>query len=386
MENFDYYANTRVLFGRGQIRSLPEIIEGYGKRVLLCCGGSSIKSIGLYETVRALLADHMIYEVSGIEPNPKIESVRRGVELCRENEIDVVLAVGGGSVIDCAKTIAAAAFYKGDAWDMIVRAEQTEKALPLVTVLTLSATGSEYDAGAVISNSAAKEKRGYDSELIRPAVSILDPTYTFSVPAYQTAAGSIDIMSHVLEQYFSPKTVFIADQLCEAVMRTVIKYAPEAIKKPDDYEARGQLMWASSIADNGLLCLGNQVGAFSCHAIEHELSAYYDITHGTGLAIVTPRWMRRILSDRTAERFAHYGTAVWGIDPSIDKYEIADKAITATEDFFKSLGVPMSLSELDINDEYFEKMSWHAVETGALGYAYVPLDAKDVESILRDCL
>lgn len=385
MENFEFCASTKVLFGKGQIENLPEIIRNFGKRVLICYGGGSIKRMGLYDEICSLLSDCELYEVAGIAPNPKIESVREGVTLCREHQIDVVLAVGGGSVIDCAKVIAAAVYYDGEPWEMVKTAAMTDRALPLVAVLTLAATGSEYDAGAVISNTATNEKLGYDSELIRPAVSILDPTYTFSVPASQTAAGSIDILSHLLEQYFAPSTTYLADQLCEAVMRTVIKYTPVAMEKPDDYEARGQLMWASSIADCGLLCLGSQVGAFSCHGIEHELSAFYDITHGVGLAIVTPRWMRYVLCDATVERFAHYGKAVWGIDPALDKQEIADKAIDATGNFFARLGVPMTLTELGINEEHFEEMAAQAVENGYLAYSWIPLTKEDVVEILKMC-
>ena len=386
MENFQFCASTNILFGKNQIQNLPDLIEAYGKRVLLVYGGGSIKRMGLYDTIQELLSDCDIYELGGISPNPKIESVREGVSLCQKHQIDVILAVGGGSIIDCGKIIAAATFYDGDAWEMIKTAVSVKAALPLITVVTLAATGSEYDAGAVISNSDTKEKLGYDSEWIRPKASILDPTYTFTVPVSQTVAGTIDMMSHVLEQYFVPKSSILADMLCESVLKTIIQYAPVAAEEPENYEARAQLMWVSSIADNGILSLGNQVAAFSCHGIEHELSAWYDITHGVGLAILTPHWMRYILNENTVSRFAHYGIAVWGIDSYLDPFEIANRAIDATENFFKSLNVPMTLSSLNIEQEHFDEMAERAVTNGMLDYAYVPLKKTDVKKILEMCL
>ena len=390
MENFQFNANTQIFFGKGQISNLPNEIKKYGKKVLLVYGGGSIKKIGLYDTVVNLLKDSEIYELSGVEPNPKIESVRAGVKLCKEHSIEVVLAVGGGSVIDCAKIISAATFCEEDAWEMIKKSIKTEKALPIITVLTLSATGSEYDAGAIIANKSENEKLGYESELIRPKASILDPEYTFTVSAYQTAAGSVDIISHILEQYFVPYSPFLADKLCEAVLKTVIKYLPKAIENPEDYEARGQLMWASSIADNGILSLGSRITAFSCHGIEHELNAYYNTTHGVGLAIITIRWMRYILSEKSneeiIERFANYGINVWDIDSNLEKLEIAKKSIDLTEKFFKSLGIPMSLTELKIGEEHFEEMASNSVKYGFLEYAFVPLNKEDVIKILKMCL
>ena len=388
MENFEYQAGTKVLFGKGQIENLPAEIEKFGKRVLLCYGGGSIKKIGIYDEITKLLDGCEIYELSEIAPNPKIESVREGVKICKETKIDVVLAVGGGSVIDCAKAVCAATCFDGDAWDMIKNATITEKALPLVVILTIAATGSECDAGAVISNTTTNEKLGYDSELVRPKVSVLDPTYTFTVSAKQTAAGAIDITSHLLEQYFTPQSTYLADQILAGALKTAIKFAPIAVNKPDDYEARGELMWLSSLACNGILATGCSYSGWSCHALEHELRAYYDVTHGVGLAIVTPRWMRYILQkdETTIDRFAQYGVDVWNIDPSLDKSEIAEKAIENTENFFANLGVPMTLTALGIGREHFEEMAKHAVETNYLAYAFVPLDDADVVKIFEACL
>lgn len=385
MENFQFCVPTNILFGKGQIENLSETINGFGKNVLITYGGWSIKKIGLYEKVIELLGDCEIFELSGIEPNPRIESVRKGVEICNEHNIDVILAIGGGSVIDCSKAIASAYYYDGDAWDMIATHAEITKALPIVTILTIAATGSEADAGAVITNLETNEKLALFSPEVFPKVSILDPEYTFTVPKTQTAAGLIDILSHLMEQYFVPHSTYLRDLLVESVMKTVVKYAPIAMAEPDNYEARGQLMWASTIADNATLCNGNQIVAFSCHGIEHELSAYYDVTHGVGLAIITPRWMEYVLSDETAPRFAHFGKEIFNAEGENDM-ESAELTIKALYDFFESLDVPMSFSQLDINSEHFDEMAEHAVEAEGLEYAWIPLKPGDVKAIYEMCL
>lgn len=385
MKDFVYQAGTRVLFGKGQIEHLPEVIAKFGKKVLLCYGGGSIKRNGIYDKVYALLKDCEIYELAGIAPNPRIDSDREGIALCREHNIDVILAVGGGSVIDCAKVVAAGVYYDGDPWEMVSQGKQTENALPLVAILTLAATGSEYDDGAVITNPETNEKIGYGNELTMPKVSILDPTYTYTVPAKQTAAGSIDIMSHLLEQYFGPDMTYLADQMLAGAIKTVIHYAPVAVKEPDNAQARGELMWTSSLACNGILSQGCGYGGWPAHAIEHELSAFYDVTHGVGLAIITPRLMRHMLNDDTLARYAQYGRDVWGIVGKDDK-ETAEQAIDETEKFFTSLGVPMTLRALNIGEEHFDEMAEHAGRNGRLLHAYVPLSKEEVKAILHDCL
>lgn len=388
MENFDFCIGVNVLFGKDRINELPSSIAAYGKKVLLCYGGGSIKKMGLYDKVRELLSDLEVYELSGIAPNPKIESVREGVRLCREHSIDVILAVGGGSVIDCSKAIAAAVYYDGDPWEMISLRKPIEKALPIVTVLTLSATGSEADSGAVISNPETNEKLSLFSPAIMPKVSIMDPTYTFTVPANQTAAGCADIMSHLMEQYFVPESTFMGDLLVEAVIKTIIKYAPVAVKEPDNYEARAQIMWGSSIGDNATLCCGNKLAVFGVHGMEHELSAHYDLTHGIGLAILTPSWMRHVMKkapDITVPRFAHFAKAVWGIDGDSEE-AMAEQAVSSLEHFFKSLNIPLTLTDVGIDDSKFEEMAEHAVTFEGLEYAWIPLTKEDVVSILNSCL
>lgn len=386
MENFQFCISTNILFGKDQIQKLPEVISSYGTRVLLCYGGGSIKRIGLYDTITELLKECEIFEVGGIAPNPKIESVREGVKICQEHPIDVILAVGGGSVIDCAKAIAAATYYEGDAWEMITSHFPIEKAVPIVTVLTLSATGSEADAGAVISNMETNQKLSLFSPHIMPKVSIMDPTYTFTVPANQTAAGCADIMSHLMEQYFTAKTTYMGDLLVEAVMKTIIKYARVAMDEPDNYEARAQIMWGSSIGDNATLCNGNQIPVFGVHGMEHQLSAHYDLTHGVGLAILTPQWMRYVMKkapETTIPRFAHFAKAVWEIDGEND-IELANAAVKALETFFSGLDIPMTLTEVGINDSKFEEMAEHAAAEG-LSYAWIPLDKKDIIEIFQMC-
>lgn len=386
MENFNFKAYTEMLFGKGQISKLPEVINRYGKNVLLAYGGGSIKKNGIYDDVKRLLKDCNIIELDKIEPNPKIETVRRGVSLCKENDIDVILAVGGGSTIDCAKVVAAGAFYDKDPWDLVINPEKIDKVLPIVTILTLAATGSEMNGNAVISKMDTNEKLGTASVNMKPQVSILDPEYLYTLPSIQTAAGTADIMSHVFESYFKKtEGAFVQDKFSEGLLETCIKYCPIALKDPTNYEARANLMWASSMALNGL-CGSGKPGAWTCHPIEHELSAFYDITHGVGLAIVTPRWMRYILSENTVDKFVDYAINVWKLEKKDDKFALANEAIDLTEKFFKDCGIPMTLKEVNIDETHFDEMAKGAVENGSLAYAYVPLNEADVKKILEMCL
>lgn len=386
MENFNFKAYTEMIFGKGQITNLPEVISRYGKNILLAYGGGSIKRNGIYDSVKKLLKDYNIIELDKIEPNPKIETVRRGVKLCKENNIDVILAVGGGSTIDCAKVVAAGAFYDGDPWDLVTNPEKIDKVLPIVTILTLAATGSEMNGNAVISKMDTNEKLGTASVNMKPQVSILDPEYLYTLPSIQTAAGTADIMSHVFESYFKKtEGAFVQDKFSEGLLETCIKYCPIALKDPKNYEARANLMWASSMALNGL-CGSGKPGAWTCHPIEHELSAFYDITHGVGLAIVTPRWMRYILSENTVDKFVDYAINVWKLEPKEDKFALANEAIDLTEKFFKDCGIPMTLKEVNIDETHFDEMTKGAVEHGSLAYAYVPLNETDVKKILEMCL
>lgn len=385
MDNFTFYTPTKIYFGDGMISNLNKIAD-LGKNVLMVYGKSSIKRTGIYDKVINELnsAGMNITELSGVDPNPRIDSVREGVRLCRENNIDVVLAVGGGSSIDCAKVIAAGTLYDGDPWDLVLDGSKIEKALPVVAVLTMAATGSEMDAFAVISDMKSNDKLGTGADCLKPVFSILDPTFTFSVPRKHTIAGVADIMSHTFENYFAPnKAAYLQSRLAEAVLKTCIKYGPIAADNPDDYEARANIMWASSLAINGLLSEGADV-AWTVHGMEHELSAYYDITHGEGLALLTPHWMEYVLSDDTLWKFKDYGVNVWGIDSSLGDMEIAKLAIEKTREFFRNLGLPMTLSEVGIGREKLKEMADKL--DGKFDESFVALKPDDVLKIYEAAL
>lgn len=386
MNNYEYCVPTDIRFGKGQIECLGKEIGKYGKRVLFVYGGGSIKKTGLYDKVYEVLQGFEIYELSGIEPNPKLSSVKKGAELCKQYGIDVVLAVGGGSSIDAAKHIACSAFYDGDPWDLVLDKSLVTKALPIFTVLTICATGSEMNPGAVISNEETKEKLEINHPFLYPTLSVCDPTYLYTLPKMQTAAGTADIVSHIFEQYFQPNDgAYITDRLSEAALMTCFKYGPIAIKEPENYEARSNLMWTSSVALNHLFTFGKG-GAWSVHPMEHELSAYYDITHGVGLAILTPAWMRYVLNENTVKRFAMFARNVLGVKKA-DDYDAAIEGIDLTEKFFKDLGLPGTLSEIGLDDSRFSLMASEAVRTSGLSTrAYVKLLPSDVEQIYRNCL
>ena len=383
MQNFDYMTPTRLIFGKESIVKLPSVMAQFGKRILLTYGGGSIKKIGLYDRVKQLLEGYEIVELSGIQPNPKYDpSVLEGVRLCKEHNIDVILAVGGGSVLDCSKAIAAGAKYDGDPWDLISYKVKAQAALPIVDILTLAATGSEYDCGGVISRTETNDKIGYMDPLLFPVCSILDPVYTFSVSKKQTAAGCADAMNHTIEQYFVADSTLLNDGFCESMLKSLMVNARKCLENPEDYTARAEMMLCCTYGCNGILSLGNSMSGWPCHGIEHALSAYYDITHGEGLAIITPRWMKHILNEKTIDRFVKYGINVFGIDASLPKQEIAEKAIDSTYKFFESINIPMHLREVGIDDSRIDEMAHHIAVNEGLENAYAPLTEKDIKEIL----
>ena len=403
MQNLDYMTPTRLIFGKESIVKLPSVMAQFGKRILLTYGGGSIKQLkieslklkdgsstkatNLYELVKELLKGYDIVELSGIQPNPKYDpSVLDGVRLCKEHNIDVILAVGGGSVLDCSKAIAAGAKYDGDPWDLISYKVKAQAALPIVDIITLAATGSEYDCGGVISRTETNDKIGYLDPHLFPAVSILDPVYTFTVSKKQTAAGIADAMNHTMEQYFVADSTLLNDGFCESMLRSLMENGRKCLDNPEDYTARAEMMLACTYGCNGILALGNSPSGWPCHGIEHALSAYYDITHGEGLAIITPRWMRHILSERTLPRFVKYGINVFGIDATLPQQEIAEKAIDATYKFFESIGIPMHLREVGIDDSRIDEMAQHIADNEGLENAYVPLTKQDIKEILMASL
>lgn len=383
MQNFDYMTPTRLIFGKESIVKLPSVMAQFGKRILLTYGGGSIKKIGLYDRVKELLKGYEIVELSGIQPNPKYDpSVLDGVRLCKEHNVDVILAVGGGSVLDCSKAIAAGAKYDGDPWDLISYKVKALAALPIVDILTLAATGSEYDPFGVISRTETNDKIGYGDPLLYPVCSILDPVYTFSVSKKQTAAGCADAMNHTIEQYFVADSTLLNDGFCESMLKSLMENGRKCLDNPEDYTARAEMMLCCTYGCNGILSLGNSPSGWPCHGIEHALSAYYDITHGEGLAIITPRWMEHILNERTLPRFVKYGINVFGIDASLPKQEIAEKAIDATYKFFESINIPMHLREVGIDDSRIDEMAHHIAVNEGLENAYAPLTEQDIKEIL----
>ena len=383
MQNFDYQTPTRLIFGKGVVEQLPAVMAQFGKKILLTYGGGSIKKIGLYQKVLELLKDFEIVELSGIQPNPKYDpSVLEGVHLCKEHKVDVILAVGGGSVLDCSKAIATGACYDGDPWDLISYKVKAQASIPIVDIITLAATGSEFDPGGVISRTETNDKIGYVDKLNYPKVSFLDPTYTFTVSRKQTAAGIADAMNHTMEQYFAEDTTLLNDGFCESMLRSLMVNGRKCLENPEDYTARAEMMLCCTYGCNRILSLGNSQSGWPCHGIEHALSAYYDITHGEGLAIITPRWMKHILSKRTLPRFVKYGINVFGIDASLDQWEIARKAINETYAFFESIGIPMHLREVGIDDSRLDEMAHHIAVNEGLENAYVPLDEKAIKDIL----
>lgn len=390
MLNYGRTIPTRLYFGKGVIEKLEESLNEFGKNVLLAYGGGSIKKIGLYDEVISILnkGGFNVTELSGIDPNPRIESVAEGARLCKENNIDVILAVGGGSTIDCAKAIAVGAKYDGeDMWQMVLNQKGVAKnALPLVDILTLSATGSEYDKGGVISNLATKQKIGRPYTF--PSISLCDPTYTYSVSPYQTAAGSADIMSHIFEEYFSrTEDADLSDGISETILKSTMKNCLIALKDPTNYSARANLMTNSSIACSGIPSYGKESSGWVCHAMEHELSAFFDITHGVGLAILTPRWMKYILDkdSSTIHKFSNMARNVMELDGE-DSYDLALKGINKLEEYFKSTGIPMTLTELGIGEDSFDAMASSLFEKKNLEKAYVPLYKEDVIEIFKMCL
>ncbi len=388
MQNFTHHIPTKVYFGKGQIAALSEELKKRAKKILIITGGGSVKKHGIFDDVISQVkkAGVSSIELSGIKPNPRLKSVHQGIEICKKESIDFILAVGGGSVIDCSKAIAVGTKYNGDVWDFFVKDIPCKDALPIGCVLTLAATGSEMNEHAVITKEDIQRKLAYSSPLLRPAFSILNPEYTYSVDKYHTAAGVADIMTHIFEQYFSQATAaYVQDRMAEGLLKTCIKYGPIVCKEPHNYEARANILWTGSLALNDLTGEGKDHD-WGCHAIEHELSAVYDISHGIGLAIIVPNWMKYVLSNKTVGKFFEYGINVWGIEKNKDKIDIAKEAIDKTRQFFTSLGLPSRLNEVNISEEKFEDMAKNAMKDwGKIG-SFKELSENNIVEILKSSL
>lgn len=387
MENFTYYNPTKLIFGKGQVQELKTEIPQYGKKVLLIYGGGSIKRNGLYDQVIHQLNEigAEVHEFSGVEPNPRLSTVRKGIEICHKEGIEFLLAVGGGSVIDCTKAIAVGVKYDGDVWDFMSRKAVATDALPLGTVLTIAATGSEMNSGSVITNWETNEKYGWGSPAVFPKFSILDPVYTYSLPKDQTVYGMVDMMSHVFEHYFhhEPNTL-TQDRWCESILKTVIETAPKLINDLENYDYRATIMLNGTLALNKMLNMGYS-GDWATHNIEHAVSAVYDIPHGGGLAILFPNWMKHVL-DENVDRFKQLAVRVFDVDPEgkTDR-EIALEGIAKLREFWNSIGAPSRLADYDIGEENLELMAEKTVVFGEFGRFKV-LGKQDSLEILKASL
>jgi alcohol dehydrogenase len=387
MNEFTFYNPTKLIFGKGQVEQLKELVPQYGKKVLVVYGGGSIKRNGLYDQVMSVLKDidSEVFELSGVEPNPRLSTVRRGVEISKENNIEFILAVGGGSVIDCTKAIAAGAKYEGDAWDLVTKKAFAKEALPFGTVLTLAATGSEMNAGSVITNWETNEKYGWGSPVTFPQFSILDPENTFTVPKDHTIYGMVDMMSHVFEQYFNNATnTPLQDRMCESVLTTVIETAPKLINDLENYELRETILYSGTIALNGMLQMGYN-GDWASHNIEHAVSAVYDIPHAGGLAILFPNWMEHNLKVNPS-RFAQLAERVFNVDAAgKSEKEVALEGIEKLREFWTSIGAPSRLADYDIDDSQLDLMADKAMVNGEFGN-FNKLNKDDVLAILKASL
>lgn len=402
MKNFDYMTPTRLIFGKGVVsEKLLQVMKQFGQRVLITYGGGSIKrtapgqSQSLYDEVKSILQEKELFELPGIQPNPKFNpSVLEGVRLCQEHEIDVILAVGGGSVLDCTKAIAGVAgTLKGkvyeqveEAWEIVCGRKPTTAAVPIVDIITMAATGSEYDMGGVISRTETNDKLAYFSPLVFPAVSFIDPTYTFTLPVKQTLAGIADCINHIMESYFCAEHIDMNDAFMEGAIRSLVKNVKRVLDNPTDYDARAEIFYATTLGCNGIYCLGNSESGWPMHAMEHALSAYYDITHGEGLAIVTPRWMHHILTHTTGtlheqvvERIEKFGRNVFGVTG-------CEASIQAIHDFYRQIGIPMTLNEVGIDESRLAEMAKHVADNEGLETAWVPLLEQDILDIYKACL
>lgn len=392
VDPFIYCNPTKVYFGHDAMSHIHEELPRWGKNVLLVYGGGSIKESGIYDKVvdEIRKAGVSAYEISGVKPNPELPLAVKGARFCREAGIDLILAVGGGSVIDTAKVIAGSALYEEDPWDLVKSRAQISRALPLLAIPTMAATGSEMNSCAVITNPDTHEKLGWTTEALRPKVSFLDPKNTFTVPPAQTAFGSADILSHILEVYLNRAEGFDAmDGFMESMMRSVIRWAPLAMADGANEEARANLLWDSEWAINDLIDRGHSV-SWSCHALEHELSAFYPVPHGLGLAILTPAFMEYVLNEDTAPRLVHFAVRVMGVKEGKNEMKTARKGIKKLRKFFrKALSLPGSLSEIGMDDALFEDMAAHAMawkgEDGIL-HGFSPLTEEDFVAIYKKAL
>ena len=389
MNDFSFYSPTKFVFGRGAEAKVGSLVRACGgTKALLHFGGGSVKKNGVYDAVvKALESEGVGYvPLGGVQPNPRSGLVREGIALCRKESVDFILAVGGGSVIDSAKAIAFGTLYDGDFADFyfgkdVKNQPQVPKALPVGTVLTIAAAGSEGSANSIINLEPGNLKRGATGDVLRPKFSVLNPEFTFTLPPFQTACGLTDIFAHIAERYFTPtKEVEITDALCEAVMRTVVKEGAKVMANPRDYDARANIMWAGTVAHNNVCGVG-RAQDWSSHGIEHELSALYDCAHGAGLAVVMPAWMEYVMEADIA-RFARFAERVWDVGEGSPE-EMAKEGIRRYRAWLKSIGMPQNFAELGAKESDIPSLVTQLGLKGNTLGAFRPLADDDVEKILR---
>ena len=386
MDNFEFCNPTKIVFGRGTEAQVGKEAAAYSKKILLHFGGGSIKSSGLYDRVTASLKAAGVewVELGGVKPNPRLSLVHEGVKLCKQYGLGLILAVGGGSVIDSAKAIAMGAVIDHDVWDFYLGKGAPVAALPIGTVLTLPAAGSESSTGTVITKEEGWLKRAVNSELIYPRFSILNPELAMTLPPFQVACGAMDISAHLMERYFTNvKNVSFTDRLIEGTLKTIIRQAPRILANPQDYDAWSEFMWAGTVAHNNLLNTG-RIGDWASHDIEHEISGIYDVAHGAGLAVVFPAWMKHVLH-HDLDRFVQWAVRVWNVELDVFNPEaVALEGIARMEAFFQSLGIGTRMKDLGITDDRIDEMADKCTDgdTRTVGN-FVKLDRAAVAKILR---
>lgn len=359
MNNFDFHLSTKIHFGKGSVKSLKDEVLQYGSKAFFVYDAGPVKGIGLYDEIIKVFEENGVQftEFTGIEPNPRHTTVNRGIVALRELGADCIVAAGGGSTLDCAKAISFGVYHDGDVWDFYCGNTAIKQTLPVIAIPTLAAAGAEVSWSAVISNLEEKRKIGLRDERIRPACAILDPTYTFSVPKFHTACGVVDIMSHSYETYFGPDSQTLQDGFSEALQRACIESGRRVMVNSQDYDARAVLMWAADLSIGQVTSKGRNYLQSPIHTLEHILSAYYDIVHGAGIAIVSLAWFKYCLSQQTAPVFARWGRNVWGLENEEDEMHSAQRAIDAFESFCKEMGLPTRLEEVHIGRENIQEIS-----------------------------
>lgn len=384
MQNFSFYNPAKIIFGKDTETQCGEEIKRLSSRILMVYGGGSIKKIGLYEKVLISLKQHGVCceELCGVQPNPRLSLVQEGIRMCREHKLDAILAVGGGSVIDTAKAIAVGVPYNGNVWDFYEGKAEATEALPIGVVLTIPAAGSESSDGSVITKEEGQLKRSYGTSLMIPKFAIMNPEFTYSLPAYQVACGASDILAHLMERYFTQVShVDYTSRLLEASMRTILDYAPLALEQPENYDIRAEVMWVGTVAHNNLLHTG-RIGDWASHQIEHEISGIYDIAHGAGLAIVFPAWMKYVYRENI-DLFVQFAVRVLHVDLALgDKELVLMQGIRKLEQFFRLIGMPVRLSEAGICGDRLREMADKCCKDGKQGN-FKQLDADDVYEILK---